>query len=188
MEASWPDAEVSEDQLGEVLEKAQRTTRSSFRSPEQNKNPKKHDRSSSTGVAAPTKSAVCSGGKRSTSSPTPTTVTNGSGDSSQSAHSDTNAVTASFPNDDSHKDRPSQPASERSQASCSNVKSKASKTASAREQRSKRRQAHLENNQQAKKKVKPTKTKEHAVRIPMRTGTLIMYRGSRRRAEFVFKV
>jgi len=79
-----------------------------------------------------------------------------------------------------------------SDASASPSDDRKAAAASAREQRSKRRHA-----QQAplpttiarpNKKCKTSKEKEDVVRIPMLTGTLYLYRGAHRRAEFVRKV
>lgn len=63
--------------------------------------------------------------------------------------------------------------------------------ASAREQRSKRRQAQQPPSvsfSRPTKKSKTSKSKEPAIKIPMLTGTLFLYRGRHRRAEFVRKV
>ena len=67
---------------------------------------------------------------------------------------------------------------------------KRSAAAIAREERSKRRQAHFDALTEAdrpSKKAKQSKTNEKVLRIPMLTGTLALHRGTSRRAEFIRK-
>lgn len=81
-----------------------------------------------------------------------------------------------------------------SDVSSSPVEDKRKAAKSAREQRSKRRQAQQGHplgdfHHRTCKKIKMTsKQKESAIRIPMLTGTLFLYRGPHRRAEFIPKV
>jgi len=70
----------------------------------------------------------------------------------------------------------------------SSVSEKRTAAAAAREERSKRRQAHTSPIGKKKKKKKTNPFRDNAVRVPMLTGTLYLYQGPIRRAEFVRKV
>lgn len=88
-----------------------------------------------------------------------------------------------------------------SSTAASERESKRSAAISAREARSKRRQAHFDvdagvsqppnkkakTSNNSKKKSSTTANSKDVVRIPMLTGTLVLYRGKHRRAEFIRK-
>lgn len=155
---NWPDAEVPESDLGPISEKLD------ISSPAKKKKSSRRDFNEDSDLSRSSPILKAQSGKNSPIS-------------SESVDSD--------PPEDG-------PVEEERMAD-SSVGSKKSAAAISREERSKRRQAMIDEdkvtkNARPEKKKKIIKSSDDVVRVPLLTGTLYLYRGLQRRAEFVRKV
>jgi hypothetical protein len=186
----WPDEDINENRFGEILGKAEVPPKRG--APAQAlRNRKASNATSSATTRKP--NARINNKKQTTPSPAVTPNADASRELSPSSSNDDHKT------GNSKKKRvvflesagSGVPGSD---VSSSPVDDKRAAAKSARAQRSKRRQAeplhfpeHISRPPPKKSKTS-NKQKEDAVRIPMLTGTLFLYRGPHRRAEFVRKV